>query len=721
MDISVGDEILDDSSWWFSPEDVYSDSSLGIQDHTIFWDEKKNRYHIIGIRQGYGASGATSFVWCVSDSLSANTFQKMTGGSELDGFIVSLTGANVDGYQVDTVWAPHLISHDGFYYLFYTGVENPNVGVNNDPYNAQRIFVAISNSVDNWSSSNISINYLFDGSILPESTWNIPGSWTGDCRDPFVIKNNNSWVMFYSTRLYGDHENTPNFAANPMAIAIVTSTTLNSGWQNAGWIRATASGDTGGEDPWAGTAESPNVFKGQDNKYYLFNSWGPDYYAGAVRLYSSSTLLNTGSTGYKRITNLDEGPDGIVGFANDLVQHPRLPYTWIYTTLKDSPNYKISMDKSIEFTGASNGSISWATHSAYTQDYYSGYLPQVLFNRSGADSELLGDTLNALTYMDDDERFEFDDSLNVRGQIMSGGVDISTLMGGGSGTPAETDADITASMDVGGIEAGELIPAGTSFSDFVRELLVTTFYPTFTNPSQSLTTTAPTYSECGDVLNVQLTMEFNRGSINGDLVGGIWNAGVAQDYRAGAANNYSIDANNITPPTTTYTVNNYTIETGLNTFTGTTSYDQGPQPYDSDGNNYSTPYPAGTMSISVRNLYGRRRSFYGGTTDTVAYSTSSQIRALPSNTLLTSESSISNFNINIDIGDTMVTFAYPSSYGEVTSVIYVEGLNADITDIFNRTTVSVEGSNSYAAVNYYVYTYIPAEPFADTATYTVDV
>ena len=69
----------------------------------------------------------------------------------------------------------------------------------------------------------------------------------------------------------------------------------------------------------------------------------------------------------------------------------------------------------------------------------------------------------------------------------------------------------------------------------------------------------------------------------------------------------------------------------------------------------------------------------------------------------------------------MVVFAYPSSLRDITSVVYVEGLGAEVKDIFTKSIVSVTGANDYLPIDYKVYTYIPASPFGATATYNVTI
>ena len=86
--------------------------------------------------------------------------------------------------------------------------------------------------------------------------------------------------------------------------------------------------------------------------------------------------------------------------------------------------------------------------------------------------------------------------------------------------PAQvTTEDVTSVLDVGGIAAQEVIPKGTNITQFVKKLLLATFYPTFNAPGFSLTSNQSNGQEIGAVTNLILTYNFNRGLINGKMVG----------------------------------------------------------------------------------------------------------------------------------------------------------------------------------------------------------
>ena len=186
-----------------------------------------------------------------------------------------------------------------------------------------------------------------------------------------------------------------------------------------------------------------------------------------------------------------------------------------------------------------------------------------------------------------------------------------SFIGGGSGSGDTTTSDVTSMVNTGAIIPGELIPSGTTLQGFIETLLLTTFEPTFTNPTYSLSSNQASGQEIGVELDILLTYNYNQGSINGKIVGGIWQPATFQDYRGGVASNYTIDGVD-TNLTNTYTVTGHIL---LNTqsFNATMTYLEGPQPIDSDGNNYSTPLAAGS-ELKTRTITAIYPYFYGKVT-----------------------------------------------------------------------------------------------------------
>lgn len=157
-------------------------------------------------------------------------------------------------------------------------------------------------------------------------------------------------------------------------------------------------------------------------------------------------------------------------------------------------------------------------------------------------------------------------------------------------------------VTVGGIEKGDTFFAtAKDFAETMHDMFYPTLYPTYVNPSSSFTFNASSLYEVGSSASIDFLAQFNRGSINLD--------GSFQNYRAGLPNTYHYTGDSLPSSVSSTALSDsrsisITVATGYNTWTSTISYDQGPQPLDSDGNPYDSPYPAGTTSSISRTIEG---------------------------------------------------------------------------------------------------------------------
>lgn len=87
-------------------------------------------------------------------------------------------------------------------------------------------------------------------------------------------------------------------------------------------------------------------------------------------------------------------------------------------------------------------------------------------------------------------------------------------VGGTSGT-AELGSDVTANIDVGAVKAGETIPAGTTFLEFAKNILIEVYNPEITEPD--ITVNFDTTNQlvvAGETQTVQLNIGATRGLIS---------------------------------------------------------------------------------------------------------------------------------------------------------------------------------------------------------------
>ena len=151
----------------------------------------------------------------------------------------------------------------------------------------------------------------------------------------------------------------------------------------------------------------------------------------------------------------------------------------------------------------------------------------------------------------------------------------------------------------------------------------------------------------------------------------------------------------------------------------TVNYSEGAIPVTNVGNEYAAgKIAAGSKSATSSAITGYRNSFYGTLTEKGEL-TSDIIRSLKkSNKALTNGNS---FDITIPVGAKRVVFAYPATLRDVTSVKDVNGLNAEISGAFTKSTLSVEGLNNFQGINYKVYVTDFAEAVATANTYKVTI
>lgn len=154
---------------------------------------------------------------------------------------------------------------------------------------------------------------------------------------------------------------------------------------------------------------------------------------------------------------------------------------------------------------------------------------------------------------------------------------------------------------VGGINDQETFAAGTSNTELWKRLLTKIFNPTYTGPTFSLIKSANTLQKAGATVSFDLQFNFTRGSINGDLSGGIWNPALVQDFRAGAATSYTIDG--VTQAGNNLSVSK-AIAIGNQSYSGAVTYGVGPQPLDSAGENFETPLAGATSSAQTTTIEG---------------------------------------------------------------------------------------------------------------------
>lgn len=147
---------------------------------------------------------------------------------------------------------------------------------------------------------------------------------------------------------------------------------------------------------------------------------------------------------------------------------------------------------------------------------------------------------------------------------------------------------------------GDIVPAFNTIQEQLRDIAQKILEPILINPSFSLSLASPSIRIIGSSENVHLTYNFNRGQINGDLVGIIWDSGAFQNFRAGDPINFTI--NGITQGSNVLVIPNVVALLGLNTYSGSVAYGIGPEPLNSANPRAASdsPFPASDGSDNIR-------------------------------------------------------------------------------------------------------------------------
>lgn len=275
-----------------------------------------------------------------------------------------------------------------------------------------------------------------------------------------------------------------------------------------------------------------------------------------------------------------------------------------------------------------------------------------------------------------------------------------------SGSVGSVTADFQVFGVTQGIYAdGNTITAGTSLEDVIKNMLQAIIPPTYSSPTLSIAGSGTLVVEAGTTVTPTITPTFTQRD-----------GGVLTLYEL--RKNGTTVVSNAT--TQVYNDSAFVVGDLSVSYQGTSSYDQGPIKND----NQSNPYPtgriaAGNVVSNTVSYTGRRGLFYAMDTNVAAPTDSAGVRALGLKAL--NPANATQFTLNIPAGTTRVVIAYPATLRDLTSVKYVELGNGEVKDTFSLATFNVEGADSFTAISYKIYSYVPAIPFGDAVTYTVTI
>ena len=161
---------------------------------------------------------------------------------------------------------------------------------------------------------------------------------------------------------------------------------------------------------------------------------------------------------------------------------------------------------------------------------------------------------------------------------------------------------------------------------------------------------------------------------------------------------------------------------GMNySITAKATYGAGAMPLTNLGNAYTEgQIAAGTVEAVTSRITMHRKGFYGTADSKAAVINSAFVRSLEHRTNnWPAEGDV--WVLPIPVGTERIVFAYPQFLRDVSSVLDVNGMNAEIKTAFTQSRMPVECANGYAAYAYKVYVMDRATPTTEANTFKITI
>ena len=261
------------------------------------------------------------------------------------------------------------------------------------------------------------------------------------------------------------------------------------------------------------------------------------------------------------------------------------------------------------------------------------------------------------------------------------GIKECNCTGGGtmSGDDLLNEA-VTATVNVGGVKAGQTFAKDTPLENVLKALITPVTPPTIGNPTATLnhTTGAKRYVYGYDetIGSHGFSITFNRGTISsgGNTVGAATGYNIAGTV--GTSNSATINIDALMGSNPSYTV------------TGSVSHGAGDQPKNSDGTNYGSPRAANVLAATPNFVFEKRRYVYA-TIDNDGVLKRLDIQQKSASP------------VEVDLKHPYPNAAKVSLPRKATKIEYFNTLNNTFTEIareFTETQESIDG------ITYYTYT-----------------
>ena len=200
-----------------------------INDHCFF--RGKGQWHLFGITHAEPANPIDEdhFAHATAATLLQQPWEKQP---------FALSVAPEKPWNEEHLWAPHVISHDGLYYMFYCAGDKDHT--------RYKLHLATSRDLRSWTRH-------------PQNPMVVDGF---DARDPFVIRHGDEWLLYYTA-------NSQLEGGNHVVACVRSSDLITWGKKQVVYVDPS-------QGTYGGPTESPFVVR-RGKSYYLFVGPRPDY------------------------------------------------------------------------------------------------------------------------------------------------------------------------------------------------------------------------------------------------------------------------------------------------------------------------------------------------------------------------------------------------------------------------------------------------------------
>ena len=305
-----------------------------------------------------------------------------------------------------------------------------------------------------------------------------------------------------------------------------------------------------------------------------------------------------------------------------------------------------------------------------------------------------------------DDQYELLDNLN---SFESGIYEYNTLVGkwqliaknnevaGSSEVVVVEDIESKGVGTVGGIDEGDIVPQGSTITQFVKQLIQKVVNPTYTNPTSNVSSSPNSKQEIGSQVTYTITPSFNQNDAGSLEYVTIYRNDVELSYTSGAI---------------PYVDSDRVVEAGTSEYKAKFDYAQG----DVKNDNFGDAYPTGRIEAgSIESIVGVSGAYYKwfGSLP-LEPSLSSDVRSL-------SNSFSNSFELQTGSTDTVMSIAVPST-NNLISVIDLDALNANITsDYILSTTLTQIEDGGGNLVSYKVYVLNLAIPYSSNHRHAITI